>query len=105
MLATGDGGWLRFDQVSLGTGYYYFDAALSAFTQPVQVEVRLGRSDGTLAGTATLSPADRAAGRGVATTFLREARGRTDVFLVFRTGGPAVEVRLDSARVFAGAPL
>jgi hypothetical protein len=105
VLATGDGGWLRFEQVALGTGYYYFDSALAAFTQPVQVEVRLGRPDGPLTGTATLSPADRAAGRGVAVTFLREARGRTDVYLVFRTGGPAAEVRFDSARFFAGAPL
>jgi hypothetical protein len=93
--------WYRFDEVPLGTGYYYFDARLDWFDSPPELEVRADAPDGPLLGTARVRLSQREQGQGVAETFLRGANGRRDIFVVNRNGA---KFKPGPFRFFAGSP-
>lgn len=93
--------WLRFEEVALGSGYYYFDAVLDSFDIPPELEVRADAPDGELLGTARVWLQQQEPGSGVAETFLRNANGRRDIFVVNRNGAAFEASRF---RFFAGSP-
>lgn len=87
-----NGAWLRFDQVPLGEGYHRFRAIYgNEGSAPWQLEVRLDRVDGPLAGLTALAQTDRERGGHVqiygeaVAELSAEATGTRDVFLVFRS--------------------
>ena len=84
---------LKFKNINLGTGYYYFGINASGVKAQTKAEVRLGSPTGKLLGTAILKQ------DGTAETFLRGANGKHTVYLVFDNA-----VTVKSARFFAGSP-
>ena len=85
---------LKFENIDLGSGYYYFGLKASGVKEPIKAEVRLGSPDGILAGTLLINK------KGVAETFLREANVTQDIYLVFNG-----KVKVKDIRVFAVSPL
>jgi arabinoxylan arabinofuranohydrolase len=95
--------WVRFDNVNLGTGYYYFGALIRNTVTEGSIEIRKDSPTGTLLGTITIDKNSRVINHGQAETFLRGARGVHDIYLVFNI--PENErLRIFYPRFFAGSP-
>lgn len=96
---------LRTDQVDLGSGYYYFGLDLAAMEGSYRAELRLNREDGPLLGTVILQEHQVEVNQGVAECFLRGAKGKHPIFLVFMpTGASEGSLRFSRPRFFAGTP-
>lgn len=90
---------LLFENIALGSGYYYAGANFNGVTSSFDVEVRTGAADGKLIGTLKVKK------DGITETFLRDANGTQDVYLVFKGNtGTGTTTELKSFRFFAGAP-
>ncbi|RDV26080.1 hypothetical protein DXV75_08350 [Alteromonas aestuariivivens] len=100
-----ENGIARFENVNMGSGYYYLDTLIA---NPEEVsgklEVRLGKPDGYLAGTITLTQKRVTERNGLVDTFLREAEATQDVFLVYKPETSTSPLKLNKVRLFAGAP-
>lgn len=83
---------IHFDKVNLGTGYYYFGLDAENVSTPIKAELRLDAPDGLLLGTVNIDK------NGRAETFLRNAKGKHTVYIVF-SGNATVK----NLRFFAGA--
>lgn len=96
---------IGFSSVDLGSGYYYLDLKVIESIGNGKVEVRLDAVDGTLCGTIKLNSNSESVNSGMLETFLREANGVHDVYLVFDLPGDATQYEFESPRFYAGAPL
>lgn len=94
----------KFSNVPLGTGYYYLSAVIQDANVDGKLEVRLGSPNGQLAGTITLTQKRMADRQGYVDTFLREARGTQDVYLVHKKGAKTGNLKLKNIQFFAGSP-
>lgn len=92
---------LRFDNIDLGSGYYYFDMHVLDSAAAARAMIRLDAPDGKLAGTIRLSAGSESCNGGRAQTFLRGADGVRDVYVVLQSEGL---LRVQNLRFFAGAP-
>lgn len=98
---------LKLKGVALGSGYYYFDAkAVGNFANlSGYLEIRLDKANGPLAGSLRIGPSLLNQRNGVVDTFLRGAKQKRDVFLVYKpASGSAPKLKLKAIRFFAGAP-
>lgn len=98
-----DGSILPLKGVPLGTGYYYFRTLVHRSPAKARIEVRKDNSDGPLLGTILLDASSPTTNAGKAETFLREARGTSDVYLVFKAETGA-EIEIEKPEFFAGSP-
>jgi hypothetical protein len=96
---------LRFDNVNLGSGYYYLDIKVNESVGDAKVQVRLDSPAGTLCGTIRLNASSETVNNGKIETFLREANGTHDVYLVFDLPGNYAHYDFESPRFFAGSPV
>lgn len=87
---------LKFERVQLGSGYYYAAVNVQNVDNPFDIEVRADKADGKLLGTLKVKK------DGDTETFLREASGNLDIYLVVKD--LKEEVTLQQFRFFAGAP-
>ncbi len=87
---------LKFENINLGTGYYYAGINVSNISQPVKVEIRLGKPDGKLIGTMFLNRS------GQFDNTIRNAAGRNDVYVIF--SGVKDKIEIDNINLFAGTP-
>lgn len=97
-------GICEFKNVPLGTGYYYFGLNVLNTISEGKVEIRLDSPDGKLVGTILLDEFSNQVNRGRAETFIRGAKEKRDIFLVFEMGGEG-EVQVSYPEFFGGAPL
>jgi hypothetical protein len=82
---------LKFKNVNLGSGYYYFGLNASNVTKPTRAEIRLDSPKGKLVGTVLMFK------NGVSECSLREANGKHNVYVVFNSA-----INVESMRFFAG---
>jgi arabinoxylan arabinofuranohydrolase len=104
VILTGTSATLQFDDVDLGSGYYWFGFSYEGEATGLRAEVRLGGADGLLLGTALPRHQPAENGRS-AETLLRNAKGKQPVVLVFKRDLAAGELTLTDLRIYAGAPL
>ena len=97
--------YLKFNKIDLGTGYYYLDIQVNESLGNAKVEVRLDSPEGYLCGTIRLSENSEQVNNGKIETFLREANGVHDVYLVFHLPGNYKMYNFESPRFFAGSPI
>ena len=91
---------VRFANVDLGSGYYFFGAARSGSGVKARIEVRLGSPGGPLAGTVRFGRAND----GLGETFLRAASGRHDICLVIAQDETDTQTLFSDFHFSAGAP-
>ncbi len=91
---------LLFDDVDLGSGYYYFGCKVKQAAN-AKVEVRLDHMEGLLLGALSLSPESSTINKGIAETFLRGAKGKHTLCIVI-LNEEENEIKLSDFRVFAG---
>ncbi len=96
---------LRFNGVNLGSGYYYLDLKVNESVGNAKVQVRLDSPTGTLCGTIRLNANSETENAGMIETFLREANGTHDVYLVFDLPGSYAQYNFESPRFYAGSPV
>ena len=84
---------LKFENVNLGSGYYYFGIKASQVNQPLTAKVFSGSEKGELLGTVKIKE------ECIACTFLRNANGIKDIYLIF--DGKA---KVSNLNFFAGSP-
>jgi arabinoxylan arabinofuranohydrolase len=84
---------LKFKNVKLGTGYYYFGIKACNVSKPTRAEIRLDKPNGKLVGTVLINK------NGIWECSLREAKGKRNVYVIFDS---AIDV--ESMRFFAGNP-
>lgn len=70
-----------------------------------KVQVRLDSPTGTLCGTIRLNANSESENAGKIETFLREANGTHDVYLVFDLPGSYAQYNFESPRFYAGSPV
>lgn len=92
---------IKIPDVNLGSGYYYFGMKASQCSESA-FEIRLDSEDGVLCGTILFDQSYPSAD-GLVDTFLREAHGIHDVYLVFESQATS-ELYAEDLRFFAGAP-
>lgn len=95
---------VRLDQVPLGSGYYYLDAVVKSEEVDGKLEIRLDAPNGPLVGAITLSAKRLSERGGLVDTFIRDAKGTRDVYLVHKKLKKQGELELEQVRFFAGAP-
>lgn len=86
---------LKFENINLGTGYYYADLNIQGVNSPVKCEIRLDKQDGELIGTFDIKQ------DGLSETFLRNANQKRTIYFIFKT---SENLKVKSARFFAGSP-
>ncbi len=101
---TGKRNAIRFKDVDLGSGYYYFQLSAKRFSDGTEVEVRLDSDAGRLLGTVIVDAHSAGANDGLAETFLRGASGEHDVFLVVKQPEEESIFAVMDLRFIAGAP-
>ncbi|WP_319503330.1 family 43 glycosylhydrolase [uncultured Draconibacterium sp.] len=88
---------ISYRDIDLGTGYYYFGLKAQDVKQPYNVEIRLDSTEGKLIGTVVVTE------NGTAETFLRNANGVHDVYLIVNDNTKN-EIIFNAPRFFAGSP-
>lgn len=96
-------GYVRYESIDLGSGYYYFGLELKNTTTKGKIELRLDRPDGQLVGTIPFNEYSNEVNDGRMETFLRGASGRHDIYLVFKLHNPG-QLQIKDPEFFAGAP-
>lgn len=86
---------LKFENINLGTGYYYAGLEVKGVEKTAKCEIRLDSPKGKLVGTIIIKK------DGISETLLREASGKRTIYLVFKDANNA---KIKSARFFAGSP-
>ncbi|PWJ37991.1 family 43 glycosylhydrolase [Sediminitomix flava] len=94
---------IKFENVDLGSGYYYFEVEFEATEINSKIEVRKGSPNGLLMGTLLLNSRVLTANNGISQTFLREANGLNDIYLIIKSEGDT-KVKFWKPRFFAGSP-
>jgi len=94
-------GVISFKNINLGTGYYYFEADIERPVSKGRIEIRKGSEEGMLMGTLLINNRSSLINYGKEQTFLREANGNTNVFLIIKTEGDEI-IRFSNLRFFAG---
>jgi arabinoxylan arabinofuranohydrolase len=89
---------ISFQNIDLGTGYYYFGLEAQKVKQPFKVEIRLDKPDGLLIGTAIVKQ------NGIAETLLRNAKDKRDVYLKIISDSELTGSAIQQLRFFAGSP-
>jgi arabinoxylan arabinofuranohydrolase len=87
----------------MGTGYYYFEADIENGAENARIEIRKGSAEGMLMGTLLINDESTMKNFGKSQTFLREANGTADIYLVIKTEGNET-VKFSNLRFFAGSP-
>ncbi|MCM2678880.1 family 43 glycosylhydrolase [Echinimonas agarilytica] len=95
---------IKLAQVELGSGYYYFDATITPADIDGRIEIRLDHANGPLVGTIVLTEQRLKARHGLVDTFVRDAKGTRDVYLIHHPEHKHGSVSLSGARFFAGHP-
>ena len=98
-----DKGTLLYKKVNLGTGYYYFEIDLEECTGNATIEIRKSSTNGQLLGTILLNEESIFINEGKTQIALRNASGRSDVYLVVKTENGS-RLRFSSPCFFAGSP-
>ncbi len=96
-------GLMRFKNIDLGTGYYYFEAEIEKPVRKGKIEIRKGAKDGLLMGTLLINDNSCFTNLGKEQTFLREANGKSDIYLIVKTENGET-LRFSNLRFFAGCP-
>jgi arabinoxylan arabinofuranohydrolase len=96
-------GEITYRKMNLGTGYYYFEIDVEECTGNATIEVRKGSANGQLMGTILLNDESIFINEGKAQIAMRNAFGRSDVYLVVKTENDS-RLRFSSPRFFAGSP-
>lgn len=95
---------LKFNDVDLGSGYYYLGMEVLFAESPCKVEIRLDRPDGKLVGTINLDKNSPVTNNAKAETFLRDAKGRHDIYVVFKSEKEPENLMVKNIMFFAGCP-
>ena len=88
---------LEFKNIDLGSGYYYASINVTGVTNITKCAIRLDKPDGELIGTFVIKK------DGKTETFLRNAKGKHTIFLVFDQN-ISKSMQIISSEIFAGAP-
>ena len=88
---------LKFDNINLGTGYYYAGIEINGILTPLKCEIRLDKPNGELIGTFVIKK------NGIHETLLRNAKGMRTIYLIFNETLPS-KSNIKSAKIFAGSP-
>ena len=99
---TGEG-ILSYKKVKLGSGYYYFEADIEKSVENARIEIRKGSPNGLLMGTLLINNESVLKNYGKSQTFLREANGTHDIYLIIKTNNNET-LRFSNLRFFAGSP-
>lgn len=99
---TGEG-TISYKKINMGTGYYYFEADIEKGAENGHIEIRKGSPEGLLMGTLLINNESTLKNFGKSQTFLREANGTADIYLVIKTEGNET-VKFSNLRFFAGSP-
>jgi len=102
---TGKTGTIQFRDIELGTGYYYFDFKVLAADSKCPIEVRSDNISGKLLGTALVDQSSPGINNGTAEIFLREAKGKRNIFLTFTANVNSPDLKVENFRFFAGSPI
>jgi len=89
---------ISFQNIDLGTGYYYFGLEAQKVKQPFKVEIRLDKPDGLLTGTAIVKQ------NGIAEILVRNAKDKRDVYLKIISDSELTGSAIQQLRFFAGSP-
>ncbi len=92
---------LSFSDVQLGSGYYYFSAKVKKGAK-ARLEIRSGSPDGLLLGTIKLDKNSKKINKGLAETFLRNAKDRQTICLVLKNNSGKA-IKLSDLKFFAGS--
>lgn len=101
----GKKGVVSFKKVNLGSGYYYFDLKVEKAETKATVEVRLDKEDGKLLGTIRINENATSLNKGVLETFLRDANGKHDIYVVVKKDNASDKLVVLDLRFFAGSPV
>jgi arabinoxylan arabinofuranohydrolase len=96
-------GTISYKKINLGTGYYYFEADIEKGAEKARIEIRKGSPEGLLMGTLLINNESTLKNVGKSQTFLREANGTHDIYLVIKAEGNET-VTFSNLRFFAGSP-
>ena len=88
---------LKFENIDLGTGYYYASIEIKGVEQPLKCEIRLDNPNGELIGTFVIKK------DGLTETLLRNAKGTHTIYLKFSNELPT-KSSIKSVKIFAGSP-
>jgi arabinoxylan arabinofuranohydrolase len=99
---TGEG-IISYKKINMGTGYYYFEADIEKGAENARIEIRKGSPDGLLMGTLLINNESTLKNFGKSQTFLREANGTHDIYLVIKAEENET-VKFSNLRFFAGSP-
>lgn len=91
---------IKFTDVNLGTGYYYFGVKVLK-SGNAKLEVRVNSEKGLLLGTIKLSKKSSKLNGGISETFLRNAKGTKKICLVL-INDSGEEIKLSHLKFFAG---
>ena len=98
-----NGATLKFDSVNMGSGYYYFKTKVLKAVPKARIEIRRDSPVGILMGTIHLDSNSMAHNNGMAETYLREANGTHDIYLIIEVND-GDNLQLDEIQLFAGSP-
>ncbi|MEH0152885.1 family 43 glycosylhydrolase [Limibacter armeniacum] len=101
IMVKGEKGMIRFKNVNLGSGYYYFGLQVKG-TENAKAEIRLDKPDGKLVGTVVINQHALEENDKVENT-LRAAAGKHDIYLIF-TNEEKGNMTISDMQFFAGAP-
>ncbi|RXP62724.1 hypothetical protein EC396_03125 [Lutibacter sp. HS1-25] len=88
---------LKFENINLGTGYYYAAIEMKGIKEPLKCEIRLDKPNGALVGTFVIKK------DGLTETLLRNAKGTHSIYLKFSDELPT-KSSIKSVKIFAGSP-
>jgi hypothetical protein len=95
-----NGGILMFEDIDMGTGYYYFELKVKK-TSNCKIELRLDDINGKLLGTIRLDESDE---NKTIETLLRDANSLHNIYLVVKSNSNE-NIEISDLRFFAGSPL
>ena len=93
-----------FNNVNLGSGYYYFSAILPQDNCSGKLEIRLDSADGMLVGTCLVTPETLKSRNGLVETSIRDAKGKRNIYIIWK-GTEKELTNIENLIFFAGSPL
>ena len=102
-ISTNSNATITFQNINLGTGYYYFGVNVLKTPSKGKIEIRKNHKEGYLMGTILLNEKSKTTNKGIAETFLREANGVQDIVLIFKPEANET-IEISKPNFFAGSP-
>ncbi|MCG8702394.1 MAG: family 43 glycosylhydrolase [Bacteroidales bacterium] len=94
---------VSYKNIDLGSGYYYFGLQLEETADGGKIEIRMDSKDGKLLGTILLKENSKNINGGRLETFLRDAKGKHNIYIVIRTP-KGKTIKFKQPEFFAGSP-